>query len=103
MASRSSFEPGLTPLRRSGVRSRGCSATTAAGKPCHAPALRGESLCNMHHPDHGAEVAEARRLGGLHRRKEETLKEVYDLDDLGTIGGARRLLSIAALETLALP
>ena len=57
----------------------------------------------MHHPDHGAEVAEARRLGGLHRRKEETLKEVYDLDDLGTIGGARRLLTVVALETLALP
>ena len=57
----------------------------------------------MHHPDHGAEVAQARRLGGVHRRKEATLMEVYDLGDLGTIGGARRLLSIVALETLALP
>jgi hypothetical protein len=56
----------------------------------------------MHHPDHAAEVAEARRVGGLRRRKEATLTAVYDLGDPGSIEGAVRLLHIAALETLAL-
>ena len=81
---------------------RGCTATTADGKPCGSPALRGEPFCNMHHPDHAAEVAEARRLGGLRHRKEATLTAVYDLGDPGTIEGAVRLLHIAALDTLAL-
>jgi hypothetical protein len=56
----------------------------------------------MHHPDHAAEVAEARRVGGLRHRKEATLTAVYDLGDPGTIEGAVRLLHIAALDTLAL-
>jgi hypothetical protein len=56
----------------------------------------------MHHPDHAAEVAEARRLGGLRRRKEATLASVYDLGDPGTIEGVTRLIHIAALETLSL-
>jgi hypothetical protein len=81
---------------------RGCTATTSDGQPCGSPALRGEPFCNMHHPDHAAEVAEARRLGGLRRRKEATLASVYDLGDPGTIEGAARLLHIAAIETLAL-
>ncbi len=95
MASRSSLD-------RAGVGNRGCTATTSDGKPCGSPALRGEPFCNMHHPDHAAEVAEARRLGGLRRRKEATLASVYDLGDPGTIEGVTRLIYIAALETLSL-
>jgi hypothetical protein len=56
----------------------------------------------MHHPDHADEVAEARRLGGLRRRKEATLASVYDLGEPGTIEGATRLIHIAALESLSL-
>ena len=102
MASRSPFWPPSPPPGRGGMPNRGCTATTADGQPCGSPALRGEPFCNMHHPDHAAEVAEARRLGGLRRRKEATLASVYNLGDAGTVEGAARLLHIAALETLAL-
>jgi len=81
---------------------RGCPATTAGGRLCSAPALRGERFCNMHHPDHAAEVADARRLGGLRRRREATLAVAYDLDQLRTIEGSQRLLEVAAFESLAL-
>ncbi|MGD0863378.1 MAG: hypothetical protein ABSA21_11565 [Candidatus Limnocylindrales bacterium] len=56
----------------------------------------------MHHPDHAAEVADARRLGGLRRRREATLAVAYDLDQLRTIEGSQRLLEVAAFESLAL-
>jgi hypothetical protein len=56
----------------------------------------------MHHPDHAAEVADARRLGGLHRRREATLSVVYDVRELRTIEGNQRLLEVAAFDSLAL-
>ena len=102
MASRSPYWPPSLPPRRGSAPNRGCTATTADGRPCGSPALRGEPFCHMHHPDHAAEVAEARRVGGLRHRKEATLTAVYDLGDPGTIEGAVRLLHIAALDTLAL-
>jgi hypothetical protein len=102
MASRSPYWPPSPPPRRGSAPNRGCTATTAQGKPCGSPALRDERFCNMHHPDHAAEVAEARRLGGVRHRKEATLSAFYDLGDPGSIEGAIRLLHIAALETLAL-
>jgi len=101
MTSRSPYWPG-SPPRLGAVPNRGCTATTADGRPCGSPALRGEPFCHMHHPDHAAEVAEARRLGGLRHRKEATLTAVYELGDPGSIEGVTRLLHIAALETLAL-
>ena len=84
MASRSPYWPPSLPPRRGSAPNRGCTATTADGRPCGSPALRGEPFCHMHHPDHAAEVAEARRLGGLRRRKEATLASVYNLGDAGT-------------------
>jgi hypothetical protein len=56
----------------------------------------------MHHPDHAAEAADARRLGGLHRRREATLSVVYDVAELRTIEGNQRLLEVAAFDSLAL-
>jgi hypothetical protein len=89
-------------VNRHPMVNRGCTAVTADGRLCSAPALRGEKFCNMHHPDHAAEVAEARKIGGRRRRKETTLAVAYDLEGLRTIEGSQRLLEIAALDTLAL-
>lgn len=102
MTSRSPFRPPSPPLGRRATPNRGCTASSADGQPCGSPALAGEPFCHMHHPDHAADVAEARRLGGLHRRKEATLASVYDLGEPRTIEGAARLIHIAALETLSL-
>ena len=81
---------------------RPCSGTTRDGGPCRASPLRGESTCVFHSPEHQEEVAEGRRLGGLRRRREKTLASAYDIESLTSVAALRRLLEIAAFDTLAL-
>jgi hypothetical protein len=56
----------------------------------------------MHSPEHAEEMAEARRLGGLRRRREKAVSGAYDFDGLADVGQVRRLLEIAVLDSLAL-
>jgi hypothetical protein len=56
----------------------------------------------MHDPEHADETAEARRLGGLRRRKEKAVQGAYEFDGLVDVGQVRRLLEIAVLDTLSL-
>ena len=56
----------------------------------------------MHAPEHAAEVQDARRLGGLRRRREVAVQGAYDLGDLEHVAGLRRVLGIAILDTLGL-
>jgi hypothetical protein len=58
--------------------------------------------CIMHSPEHAKEVQEARRLGGLRRKREVTLAGAYEFDGLGTVEGIRRLLEVAVLDTLGM-
>jgi len=53
-------------------------------------------------PANEEEVAEARRLGGLRRRREKTVSGAYDFTGLGSVDEIRRLLDIAAVDTLGL-
>jgi len=72
------------------------------GQPCGAPRLRDGEYCFWHSPDHADELAEAQRLGGLRRRKEKTVAGAYDIEGLDDVPKIRRLLEIAALDTLSL-
>jgi hypothetical protein len=63
--------------------------------------MQDDQFCFVHSPAHAAEAAEARRLGGLNRKKEKTLDEVYDIEDLGTVHGIRRLLQLAIYGAMA--
>ena len=74
----------------------------ANGSPCRSSPLTGEDYCLFHSPTHEEEAAEARRLGGLRRRKEKTLVGAYDFPGLRTVPDIQRLLEIATLDTLAL-
>ena len=56
----------------------------------------------MHSPERAEEVAEARRLGGLRRRREKAIYGAYDVDGLGSVVQVRRLIEIAVLDTLGL-
>jgi hypothetical protein len=47
-------------------------------------------------------VAEARRLGGQRRRRERVVSGAYDFDGLSSIASIRRLVEVAALDTLGL-
>src|ERR1035437_4121028 len=81
---------------------RVCRAATTDGKHCPATPLRDEDYCFMHSPDHAAEAAEARRLGGLRHRREKTLSLAYELESLGTVEGIVRVLDIALRDVLGL-
>ena len=84
------------------VGERGCSHVMPDGRRCRASALRGESFCLFHSPDHEEEAAETRRMGGLRRRKEKTLAGAYELEGLRSVSGIQRLLEIATLDALSL-
>ncbi len=45
-------------------------------------------------------MAEARKLGGYRRRREGAAAVAYDFEGLGTIAQIRRLVEVAAYDTL---
>ena len=56
----------------------------------------------MHSPEHAKEVQEARKLGGLRRKREATIVGAYDFESLTTVDGIMRLLEIVATDTLSM-
>ncbi len=80
---------------------RTCCFRKEDGTPCRASPLRDGDYCLWHSPEHAEEVTEARRLGGLRRRKERTVAGAYDFQGLETIGQIRRLVEVAAVDTLS--
>jgi len=84
------------------VNHRGCAGFKDNGERCNSPRLREGDFCLMHSPEHANEVAEARRLGGLRRRREATLVGAYELSGLESVADIRRILEIAILDTLGL-
>jgi hypothetical protein len=56
---------------------RGCTFEMPDGLACRAPAMRGQNHCYWHDPSRLEEAADARRLGGLHRRKATSVATVY--------------------------
>lgn len=81
---------------------RGCTFEKVQGVLCRAPARRGESFCFWHAPDTAEEAAEARRIGGLHRRKKKTIATIYGFNGLRTVEDNQALLETAVTETFAL-
>jgi hypothetical protein len=56
----------------------------------------------MHSPERIKQVQEARRLGGLRRRRESTISSAYQFDSLNSVEGIRRIVEVAVLDTLAM-
>jgi hypothetical protein len=83
--------------------SRGCTAAREDGSPCGATRRRDVSFCFWHDPASAPEAAEARRLGGIGRRRESAVAIAYDVSGVATLEELARILEIATLETLALP
>jgi hypothetical protein len=82
--------------------SRRCAFVSSDGRPCGAAPLREGAYCFLHDPDRAEDAAEARRLGGLRRRREGTLGMIYDLTTLDSVDGIRRLLDIVVADGLGL-
>lgn len=81
---------------------RGCTFVLANGRPCRATPQRDSALCVFHDPGRAEEVADARRLGGLRRKRERTIVGAYELGGLNDAEGIRRILEIAAIDALGL-
>jgi len=84
------------------VTSRQCAFRFPTGEPCRAPPLRDGEFCRMHSPEHLREVQEARRLGGLRRKREATISSAFQFDSLNSVEGIRRIIEVAILDTLAM-
>ncbi len=84
------------------VIKRRCAYAKSDGEPCAMAPLRDRPYCFSHDPERAAEAAEARRLGGLRRRKEGTIAVAYDLPGLDSVAGIRRLLDIVVTDGVGL-
>lgn len=77
-----------------------CTATTASGKHCKAPATIGGEFCFWHDPSQGHARAKARKKGGQRRRVDHagdpfTLPETFE-----TVHDANKLLDYILAEVL---
>lgn len=81
---------------------RVCTYQRPDGRSCRATPLRDEPFCFWHAPETADEAAEARRLGGLHRRKKKTVAALYGVGGLRTIDDLQGLLETTVIETMAL-
>src|SRR5450759_3361301 len=79
---------------------RRCAIARADGQPCAMAPLLDRPYCFSHDPERAAEAAEARRMGGLRRRKEGTIAVAFDLPGLDTVAGIRRLLDIVVTDSV---
>jgi hypothetical protein len=84
------------------VARRSCAFVMPDGQACRAGPQRDRPYCFAHDPERAADAADARRLGGLRRRKEGTIAVAYDLPGLDTVVGIRRLLDIVVTDGVGL-
>jgi hypothetical protein len=64
--------------------------------------MRDEPFCFWHAPETAEDAAEARRLGGLHRRKKRTVSAIYGFGGLRTSEDQVAFLETLVIETMAL-
>ena len=64
--------------------------------------LRDRPYCFSHDPERADDAAEARRVGGLRRRKDATISVAFDLPGLDSVAGIRRLLEIVVTDGVGL-
>lgn len=81
---------------------RTCRYVREDGSPCRSAPMKDEDFCFWHSPAHADEADDARRLGGLRRRKERAVAGAYEFGGLATVSDIRRLLEVATIDTLAL-
>jgi hypothetical protein len=81
---------------------RACSYQMPDGRACRATPLRDQPFCFWHSPETSEDLTEARRMGGLHRRKKRTVATIYGFGGLHSIEDHQALLETVAVETLGL-
>lgn len=81
---------------------RGCTFRLADGRLCGATRRHSVPFCFLHDPESAEEAAEARRMGGVRRRRERTIVSAYEITGVLTTDEQVRLLEIAVFDALAL-
>jgi hypothetical protein len=81
---------------------RTCRFVREDGSPCRSAPMKANDYCFWHSPAHAEEADEARRLGGLRRKRERTVAGVFEFAGLATVSDIRRLLEVATIDTLSL-
>src|SRR5687767_14949494 len=84
------------------VTRRQCTAKRTDGQPCGMHPMVDSEFCWAHDPDNATAAAEARRMGGLRRKKEGTVASAFDFAGLDDVHDIRRLIEIAVLDMLTL-
>jgi hypothetical protein len=56
----------------------------------------------MHDPANAEAAAEARKMGGLRKRREGTISGAYDWESARTLEGVQRMVDIAVADVLSL-
>ena len=84
------------------VMRRQCTFRLPSGEQCRAAPLRDGQFCWVHSPERVKDVQEARRLGGLRRKRESTISSAYQFESLNAVEGIRRIVLVAVLDTLAM-
>lgn len=84
------------------VISRICKADNKDGESCGAAPLQDGNYCYMHDPAHAQEMQEARRVGGLRKRRETTVAVAYEIDGIESVPQLRRVLEIVILDALGM-
>ena len=79
-----------------------CAFAQPDGRPCRAYPGTDSRFCFWHDPGKADELADARRLGGMRRKRERTVAVAYDFAGLGSVDAIRRLLEIASTDALGL-
>jgi hypothetical protein len=82
---------------------RTCKERRAEGQPCRMAPLLDSDYCWVHDPANAEAAAEARRAGGMQRRREGTFQVVYDFVGVETVPDIQWLVTLTIVETLALP
>lgn len=81
---------------------RACSAITRGGTACSAKPMIDGDFCFWHSPEHAEAAAEARRLGGVRRKREGVVAGTYGVEGIESVADLRRLLHIVIVDALAL-
>jgi hypothetical protein len=84
------------------VMRRRCKGTRTDGQPCGMAPLVDSDYCWTHDPANADAAAEARRVGGLRRKKEGTVAGAFNFGGLDNVQDIRRLIEIAILDMLTL-
>ena len=83
------------------IMRRQCAFRLNTGELCRMAPLRDGQFCWVHSPERVKEVQEARRLGGLRRRRESAISSAYQFESLNSVEGIRRIVLIAVLDALS--